>query len=302
MTQRWSSVGLVQQVIVVGLAAAAFACWWLLRDTSPVLALLTALAVAFVHAWVLGLEFALMRWASAGDLVPPAGGAALLRAWWRESVEGVRVFGWRQPFAWRAVPDHWQPVDPARVGIVFVHGFMCNRGFWAPWMREAIRRGHACAAVNLEPMDCSIDDYADTIERAVDAMAAGTGRAPVLVCHSMGGLAARAWLRRSGDPARVAHLLTIGSPHAGTWLARLSRRANGLQMRIGCDWLRELGGSAPDPSRTTCWYSDADNIVFPPSAATLPRADNRLVHGAGHVEMAFRPHVMQSSFELIGRL
>jgi len=298
-----SSVARLQQAVALLLVCAAAGLWWWLRDTAPVGAVVAALALLFVHAWVLALEFVLMHCASRADPTPRPRVRRLVRAWWGEVVQATRVFGWRQPFAWRREPDQWQGRDPSRPGIVFVHGFMCNRGFWAPWLREARARGHACAAVNLEPMDCSIDDYVAIIERAVTRMAETTGRAPVLVCHSMGGLAARAWLRQCGDPARLAHVVTIGTPHAGTWLARFSRRVNGLQMRVGCDWLQRLGPSeAAATGRFTCWFSNCDNIVFPPSTATLPGADNRFLPGIAHVDMAFQPELMQDTFALLARL
>ena len=42
-----------------------------------------------------------------------------------------------------------------------------------------------------------------------------------------------------------------------------------------------------------CWYTNCDNIVFPPSTATLPGADNRLVRGVAHVQLAFVPEVIE---------
>ncbi|HEY1227506.1 MAG TPA: alpha/beta fold hydrolase, partial [Ramlibacter sp.] len=155
----------------------------------------------------------------------------LLSAWAREVVQVVRVFAWRQPFAWRRCPDRLQGADGA-AGIVFIHGFVCNRGFWTPWLQEAQRLGHPFTAVNLEPVFGSIDAYVPIIDDTVRRMTAATGRPPLLVCHSMGGLAARAWLRRAAGSTRVSHVVTIASPHQGTWLARFGRTANGRQMRM----------------------------------------------------------------------
>jgi triacylglycerol lipase len=46
-------------------------------------------------------------------------------------------------------------------------------------------------------------------------------------------------------------------------------------------------------ARFTCFYSHCDNIVFPPSSATLPGADNRHITGTAHVHLADRPEPWQ---------
>ena len=293
-----SRLARLQQAVVLGLvvAAALWAVhWW---SGHRVLAVVGAASILVLHAVVLGLEFVLLALASDGDPTPRPRAIEMVRAWWRESVQGVRVFGWRQPFAWTRMPDRLQGA-PGATGLVFVHGFVCNRGFWTPWLERAAAQGHPYIAINLEPVFGPIDAYAPLIEDAVARVTSATGRAPVLVCHSMGGLAARAWLRNRQGASPVAHVVTIGTPHAGTWLARFSRVANGRQMRMGGQWLRDLAAAtAPVAGRFTCWYTNCDNIVFPPSTATLPGADNRLVRGAAHVDLAFRQDVMEHTFAL----
>ncbi|RYF44710.1 MAG: alpha/beta fold hydrolase, partial [Comamonadaceae bacterium] len=139
-----------------------------------------------------------------------------------------------------------------------------------------------------------IDAYVATIEQAVRRVETLTGRPPVLVCHSMGGLAARAWWRAHGVDGRVARIITIGSPHHGTWLARFSRMPNGRQMRQRNAWLAalELSETRRPLPPCTCWYSNCDNIVFPARTASLPHADNRLLPGVAHVALAFHPAVI----------
>ncbi|MGZ5181622.1 MAG: esterase/lipase family protein [Ramlibacter sp.] len=293
-----SRLARLQQAVVLGLVAVAALWavhWW---PGHRVLAVVGAAAILCLHAVGLALEFVLLAVVRNGDRTPRAGVAEMVRAWWRESVQGVRVFGWRQPFAWTRMPDRLQGATGA-TGLVFIHGFVCNRGFWTPWLVQAAARGHPYVAVNLEPVFGSIDAYAPLIEDAVARVTAATGRPPVLVCHSMGGLAARAWLRTHQGANRVAHVVTIGTPHAGTWLARFSRVASGRQMRMGGQWLVNLAtATAAASGRFTCWYANCDNIVFPPSTATLPGADNRLVPGAAHVDLAFRRDVMEHTFAL----
>ena len=75
----------------------------------------------------------------------------------------------------------------------------------------------------------------------------------------------------------------------------------GSQMALGSRWLRQLeaDGARQAQPRFTCWYSNCDNVVFPSSGATLPGADNRLVAGAAHVELAFHRQVMDTTLSLL---
>jgi triacylglycerol esterase/lipase EstA (alpha/beta hydrolase family) len=185
--------------------------------------------------------------------------------------------------------------------VVLVHGFMCNRGFWNPWMRRLRAQGHPYVAVNLEPVYASIDGYASVVEQAVRKVEQLTGRPPLVIGHSMGGLAARAWWRAHGKGRAIAALVTIASPHGGTWMGRFSRAPNGRQMCLNGEWVRELAcheARHPLPA-TTCWYSNCDNIVFPAATATLPHARNRFVAGQPHVALAFHREVVEGCMELL---
>lgn len=293
---RRSALARLQQAIVVVLLA--LSAGWLVGfwPHSRGLAIAGALLIFFGFSLVLAAEFVLVR-AVGDEHAPPPTLPESLAAWWGETCVALQVFFWRQPFRWRAEPDSLA-ASPRR-GAVFLHGFVCNRGFWNPWMRELRAAGHPFVAVNLEPVFGSIDAYAPIVDDAVARVAqASGGLAPVLVCHSMGGLAARAWLRASGAASRVHHVVTIGTPHRGTWLGHFSHTSNGMQMRLDGGWVAQLAQHrAPVPF--TCWYSNCDNIVFPASTATLPGADNRLVRGVAHVELAFRPEVIAQAKELL---
>lgn len=298
-----SALARLQQAITLFLLSCALA-WlaWHWRD-SPLLAVAGFVAIAMAYSAFLAVEFMALRFVSRGDSAPRPTWRELAHAWLRETVTAPRVFCWRQPFRWREVPDRLEaaPSQPARRGAVFIHGFVCNRGFWTPWLKELRARGHSFVAVNLEPVFGSIDEYVPIVEDAVLRVTQATGMAPVLVCHSMGGLAARAWLRTMSADARVHHVITIGSPHHGTWLARFSRLKNGRQMRLQSEWLRHLerGGDEKRNANFTCWYSNCDNISFPASTATLAGADNRLVRGAAHVDLGFHGQVMAESLARI---
>lgn len=288
----------LQRTICLFLLLLAVAWVLLFWAWSPLLALAGLALPVLAYGAILALQFSLLsRQCIDPTSRPPV--AQLLRAWGCELRCGLQVFAWRQPFRASAEPDHLVSAQGRR-GMVFVHGLMCNRGFWSPWMRRAKTLGVPCMAINLEPVLGEIDRYTSSIELAVARMQAATGQPPVLVCHSMGGLAVRAWLQAGGARDRVAHVVTVGSPHAGTWMARFGQGRNSRQMRLNSEWLQALarGESSQDRALFTCWYSDCDNIVFPVSTATLKGADNRLLPGQPHVGLAFHPRVMHESLAL----
>jgi len=295
----------LQRLITLSLVATAFGWLFCFLGDSPFLAVAGFLAIALGYTAFLALEFVFLHHVNKRDPAPRPSWGELLRAWLGETLTAPRVFCWRQPFRMNVVPDQLLPAAAVRGrrGVVFVHGFFCNRGLWTPWLRRVQAGGRAFVAVNLEPLFGSIDDYAPQIDEAVRQVTDATGLPPLLVCHSMGGLAVRAWLKRMRAEARVFHVVTIGTPHRGTWLARFGHGHNGRQMRLQSDWQAQLDHEMPVDRHAlfTCWYSNCDNIVFPTSTATLPGADNRLIRGAAHVQMAFLPEVMEATLAMLER-
>lgn len=251
------------------------------------------------HAAVLGLEMVLMHRVNRDDPAPRARWTQVLQAWWGEVTGATRVFGWRQPFRSNRWPD--RPEAAHGRGVLLIHGYVCNRGLWNPWLERLTAEGRPVVAVNLEPVFGSIDDYAVLIEKAVARLEAATGRAPVVVAHSMGGLALRRWWAEPGRLERVHHAITIGTPHAGTWLARWGLSPNARQMRLGSRWLQALQAREPEglARRMTCFYGHCDNIVFPATTAAYPGAQAIHLPSVAHVHMADHPAPWQ---ELMRRL
>ena len=280
---------------------------WLLyfRQSSPLLAACGFLVIVLGYTAVLALEFAFLRSVNRADPTPQATVGELFSAWVGESLVAPQVFCWHQPFRSKTIPDNLaaEGVVRGKRGVVFIHGFFCNRGFWTPWLKRLQGTGHAFVALNLEPLFGSIDDYTPLVDAAVQKVTQATGMTPLLVCHSMGGLSARAWLRAMKAEARVHHVVTIGTPHGGTWLARFGHGTNGLQMRLSSEWQSGLNHGMPANRHAlfTCWYSSADNIVFPASTATLPGADNRLVRAKAHVQMAFAPQLVDATLAMLSK-
>lgn len=272
----------------------------------------TAIAPFAVHAAVLGMGFVvsyLNQHEQRGFRHSPR--RDWLVAYAREVGMSIRQFYWLMPFQEDfRVP---QPLPPLRwPPVILVHGYGCNRGLWLPAVKWFSLRGYRVSAINLTPLHGSIDGYAQAIAIEVARVKAGTGAGQVaLVAHSMGGLAARAYLRycasERADPS-LAALITLGTPHRGTHIARIGLGENARQMRFGAAWLDHLGRheSAPavsgaDPAgglRITTITSLQDNIVSRQMDQRLPGARAITVRRQGHMSLATSRRV----FEVIDRL
>ncbi|MCC7703125.1 alpha/beta fold hydrolase [Janthinobacterium sp. GW460P] len=279
---------LLQVLAVLGLAYLAMQAWGV---ASPAMALLLAAAMLLaVRALIVARNF----WESrrAGSPVPTehqlgAGGAA--RLFFGE----LRATLWTS--SWGMLRPRLHAADNITgqgLPVLLIHGYVCNRGYWAQLSRQLARAGIAHEGIDLEPIGADIEDFVPQVEQAIGALCARTGSDRVIiVAHSMGGLVARAWLRQYGA-ARVARIVTIGTPHHGTALANLAAGTNARQMSRIDDtpsgWLAQLAASEAPATRAliTSMYSHHDNIVAPQASAWLPGARNIAFGGIGHVALA----------------
>lgn len=292
MLARW-----LRTLTLLELAAALAIAWHLAAGGAGVTAsVMIGLSMPFlVHGAIIALDFGIACWAGSPTPAPlRLGMAGPLRVFLREWRDSVLAFQFAQPWlAPRRLAGEDRRGGATTVPVLLIHGFFCNRQLWRPLARWLTARGHALGAVDLEPVLGSIDDYVPAIEAAVSELLARTGAPAVaLVGHSMGGLAARAYLRRHGAD-RICSLVTIGTPHRGTFHARLGHGRNAHQMRPDSAWLAMLaadeaaaGARALPP--TTVILSHHDNIVAPQASQSLPHAARtHELGGIGHLSLAY---------------
>jgi len=214
---------------------------------------------------------------------------AALRMILAEYAAFLALFVLIQPFErWFMGAERVRRAAKGEMPVLLVHGYCCNRGVWWRLRRRVEQAGFCVATVNLEPMYGSIDDYVEPLHRRIEALCAETGAQRVaLVAHSMGGMACRAYLARHGA-ARAAKLVTLGSPHHGSEIARIGLGRNARQVEPGSAWLRALEQKGfPAGLPLACLYSAHDNFVMPQDSNRLEGADNRPFAGVGHLEMMF---------------
>ena len=174
---------------------------------------------------------------------------------------------------------------PSRLPIVMVHGVMVNDGVWFTMRRCLARQAvGAVYTLNYGPPYGDIEHFAEQLDAKIESVCAATGATRVLlVCHSMGGLVARAYLRQRG-PGRVERIITIGTPHHGSVFARGVVGRCLAQMRPGNAWLAELNRdeTKPSPVPITSIWSRHDSLVAPQASGELACAENVPLVGVGH--------------------
>ncbi|EGF32691.1 putative lipase transmembrane protein [Oxalobacteraceae bacterium IMCC9480] len=196
---------------------------------------------------------------------------------------------WSMPFFRVGKQPAAQPVG---LPVLLIHGYGCNSAYWRSMSQRLSDANITHHGIDLEPPLAGIDSYVPAIARAIDTLARDSHCDQViLVAHSMGGLISRAYLREHGCD-RIAAVITLGTPHHGTALARGGIGINSQQMCCSADntpsaWLQQLAGSETTQTRGlfTSIYSHHDNIVSPQYSAHLDGATNLAVAGIGHVAL-----------------
>ena len=211
--------------------------------------------------------------------------AMLLREWGAVLMNNFFRFPWPAA-ALRRDPE---PSRDGRIPIVMVHGYFSNRGYFGPLVRALEARGVGpIFTPNFIAAFAAIEDFVRQLHGEIDRIAIGSGAPQViLVCHSMGGLAARAYLCAHGA-GRVKKLITIASPHNGTVHARFGAGPNARQMMRASEFIAALcereGEKGPDCGVTSI-YSPHDNLVAPQDTSRLAWARNIAIPGRGHVDI-----------------
>jgi pimeloyl-ACP methyl ester carboxylesterase len=220
-----------------------------------------------------------------------AAGAQLIREWRSVLSTNLVWFPWDR-FAVRRDPA---ATTGGGVPVILAHGYFSNRGYFGALVRAL--EAHGVGPVftpNFTAAFAAIETYAGELHREIERIVLATGAPQViLVCHSMGGLGARAYLCAHGA-ARVCKLITIASPHAGTVLARFGGGPNARQMHRGSRFLAELRekeGERGPACPVTSIYSPHDNLVAPQETSRLPWAKNIAIPGRGHIDILASPEL-----------
>ena len=198
-------------------------------------------------------------------------------------------------------------VDAAARPILLVHGIVDNHTIFTRLDRALRRRGFTDLSwFDYGLLTSDLRTAAVDLAAAVTALCSRSGYEQVhVIGHSLGGLIARYYVQRLGGHQRVRTVVTLGTPHQGTVLARAGQLLPLVrQLRPGSDVITELRQPAPDcRTRFLSFYSDLDHLVVPSRNGRIDHPDldvrNVAVTGIGHLTL---PHSGRVALDIAAML
>lgn len=122
-----------------------------------------------------------------------------------------------------------------------------------------------------------------------------------ILAHSMGGLISRLALLDATLAQRIGHVLTLGTPHQGTRLARLGGSTYLKQLQVDSEVFQRLQAheSRPLPYDLTSVWTERDILVLPSIHATLPGYPSYAMHQSTHLSWLLHPRLIDQVFNIL---
>jgi pimeloyl-ACP methyl ester carboxylesterase len=200
-------------------------------------------------------------------------------------------------------PAGFLPLPGARVRgprpIIVIHGYAMNRANFLPLAFRLARAGLG-PIVGFEYWTLGrTAAAARQLGWFIDRVRAETGADHVdVIGHSMGGVVGRYYVTLGGGDGRVAHLITIGSPHAGTDVSAVGVGHPTRELLAGSKLVTRLA-AAPPPreTRVTTILSRADALVPEANQGEVAGAERIVYDDLGHVALLGSRRVAQAIIE-----
>ena len=159
--------------------------------------------------------------------------------------------------------------------VVFVHGYsgstLVNFSAMIGWFKNDGYPSNHLKYYTYNSLK-GVKYGAEQLKIKVNEALSQTGKTKVdLVCHSMGGLVARYYMKNLGGAAKVKQVVYVATPHRGTSWAYVDFITQACKdMRPGSAILNSISGYCPGLSL----WSSCDEIVLPNSSANMGYAMN----------------------------
>ena len=179
---------------------------------------------------------------------------------------------------------------------ILVPGFSDDTTVLQGLQRFLQQQGLAASALSPQPSDgtATIDRLAQQLAEAIGQTLPAEARLN-LVGFSMGGLICRWYVQQLGGLARTERLITIATPHQGTWSAYTYNRPACIQMRPGSRFLADLNRDLRDLQKVqfTSIWTPFDLTILPPTNSYLPVGEMVQVLSPFHATLLLDPRILQ---------
>lgn len=170
--------------------------------------------------------------------------------------------------------DHAHDRNP----VVLLHGINDTTVVFNRMSRHLTDLGWSVYSLDMVPcngsasIECLAEQVADFIQNTFPA-----NQAIDLFGFSMGGIISRYYVQRLGGLDRVQRLITLASPHLGTWIAYGSWLTAAMQMRPNSLFLQDLNRDLDMLDRinfTSLWVPLDLMMIVPGRSSVLPIGRN----------------------------
>ena len=187
--------------------------------------------------------------------------------------------------------------------ILLVHGYLHDSSAWIYHRWQLKRHGYSQVyLLNLKPRFASIAEYAKQIEAKASLIEKETGQNHlILIGHSMGGLVSAFYATQLAPQGKVTDVITIGSPLAGTLMAKIGIGPAAREMERNSEFLKKLQ-IAILSNRTIRFLSIAtktDQLVIPYTSGVI--GDKCfIINNLCHVSLLYSPRVAKKIVSFLG--
>lgn len=177
--------------------------------------------------------------------------------------------------------------------LVFVHGLWASRASFFPLMGYLRLFKHSRQLSLNYRTAGSIESVALDLKRSIDQQVRG-GRID-LIGHSLGGLVARYYVQCLGGARRVDRLITLATPHGGTYASVYVPTRIVSELSPGSALLQRLDSRPPpDPVRCLSISAGRDLMVLPSERSFAPFGERLAFDDLGHLDVLLSPRVFEA--------
>ncbi|MEC9072687.1 MAG: alpha/beta fold hydrolase [Myxococcota bacterium] len=213
-----------------------------------------------------------------------------LLGWALETIMGVAVFLNQGPDL--LLRRRWRSRQGSGIPAILLPGYTETQFIFRAIHRRLDRESIPYETYRFRPFLGDPRALARDLGTYIDEVCEARGVEEVdVVGHSMGGLVGRYLLHVIEHP-RVRRVVSVGSPHHGTFAAHFGVGEAATQMVPGSPLLTELADSWREDPALLNIRTVHDNIVIPPESSALSARDEVIRSGWCHLGVNFCPEVV----------